>query len=71
MGDFVENFQDWLNDILVGISYNFSTLNYSSLKIFKFLWLGYTIDEHKSFKVRIACLSLAKKCYPYFQTSTG
>ena len=30
-------------------SYSFHTLNHSSFKIFKFLWLGCTIDEHKSY----------------------
>ena len=30
-------------------SYSFRTLNHSSFKIFKFLWLGCTTDEHKSY----------------------
>ena len=34
--------------IKIHLSYSFSTLDYSSLQIFKFLWLGYTIDGHKS-----------------------
>ena len=57
--------------VKINLSYNFGALNYSSLQIFKFLWLGYTIDEHKSYKVRIAYLTLPAKYYPNFQTSTG
>ena len=55
----------------IHLSYNFGTLNYSSLRIFKILWLGYKMDGHKSEKVRIACLTLQAKYYPYFKTSPG
>ena len=50
----------------IHLSYKFGTLNYSSPQIFKFLWLGYFIDEHKSYRVKIVCLTLPAKCYHKF-----
>ena len=46
--------------VKINLSYNFGALNYSSLQIFKFLWLGYVIDEHDSLSYSTG------KVLPYF-----